>query len=147
MNETISVVIPSYNRATLIGRAIESVLQQTYSNIEIIVVDDASTDETESVVKRIKNDKLHYIKLKKNGGACKARNVGIRASKGEYIAFLDSDDIWNTDKLEKQMKILQEKKAKVVACNGWYEKANTKRLIANRQDIEIVDFNDLLNAK
>ena len=122
MNETVSVVIPTYNRAELINRAIESVLQQTYSDVEIIVVDDASEDETESAVKKIKSDKLRYIRLKQNGGACKTRNMGIRAAKGNYVAFLDSDDMWKTDKLEKQMAFLREKKAEVVACNGWYKR-------------------------
>lgn len=146
MNETVSVVIPTYNRAELINRAIESVLQQTYSDIEIIVVDDASEDETESAVKKIKSEKLRYIRLKQNGGACKARNTGIRAAKGNYVAFLDSDDIWNPDKLEKQMTFLREKKAEVVACNGWYKKGEMERLIAKQQDKEVVDLDDLLNA-
>lgn len=146
MNEMISVVIPTYNREELIIRAVNSVLAQTYMNLEVIVVDDASTDDTENELKRIESNKFRYIKLKKNGGACKARNVGIHAAKGDYIAFLDSDDVWRPEKLEKQMKHLQMKKAEVVACNGWYMNSSKKRLITNQRNKEIVNLNELLNA-
>ena len=146
MNKIISVVIPTYNREKLISRAVKSVLAQTYTDLEVIVVDDASTDDTETVVKKIESDRLRYIKIEKNGGACRARNAGIRAAKGDYIAFLDSDDTWNPDKLEKQIKYMQEKKAEAVACNGWNIKADEKRLIANQQNKETADLNELLNA-
>ena len=84
----VSVIIPTYNRGSLIGRAIVSVLNQTYKDIEVLVIDDASTDYTETVVDSIKDERLHYYKLEKNGGACRARNVGISKAQGEYIAFL-----------------------------------------------------------
>lgn len=146
MNKTISVIIPTYNREGLVGRAIKSVLSQTYKDVEVIVVDDASTDDTETEVKKIESDRLRYIKLNKNGGACRARNFGINEAKGDYIAFLDSDDIWNPDKLEKQMKYLLSKNAEVVACNGWYIKANSRRLITNPKNEELVNLRELLNA-
>jgi len=99
----VSVVIPTYNRALLLSRAIKSVLNQTYLNFEIIVVDDCSTDSTESVVKGFHDDRIRYIRHEKNQGASTARNNGIMASKGEYIAFQDSDDEWLSTKLEKQV--------------------------------------------
>lgn len=100
--EKISVVIPTYNREKLIVRSIESVLKQTYKNIEVIVVDDASDDNTKKVVKKIKDERIKYIKLESNKGACYARNVGIENASGKYVAFQDSDDVFHEDKIEKQ---------------------------------------------
>ena len=102
----VSVVIPTFNRSTLLTDAIDSVLTQTYSNYEIIVVDDGSTDDTADVVARYDN-KVRYI-YRENGGLSAARNTGIASAKGEYIAFLDSDDMFVATKLEKQVRILDE---------------------------------------
>lgn len=99
----VSIVIPTYNRAHLLSRAIQSVLNQTYSNFELLVVDDFSTDCTESVVKGFHDNRIRYIRHKKTQGAATARNNGIKATKGEYIAFQDSDDEWLPTKLEKQV--------------------------------------------
>lgn len=96
----ISVVIPTYNRAEFISSAIDSVLSQTHRNLELIIVDDGSTDNTEKIVN--KYDSVRYIKIN-NHGVGYARNIGIKASKGEYIAFLDSDDMWSCNKLELQL--------------------------------------------
>ena len=102
-NDTkISVVIPTYNRARLIKKSITSILNQTYKNIEIVVVDDASSDNTEEIVKSIEDSRIKYIKLKKNSGACVARNMGIKAAKGKYISFNDSDDEYLPEKIEIQ---------------------------------------------
>jgi len=100
----VSVVIPTYNRASTILRSIESVRKQSYKNIEIIVIDDASKDNTESVIQKyLPLSNFVYIKLTNNVGGAEARNIGIDKSNGEYIAFQDSDDEWMHDKLEKQM--------------------------------------------
>ena len=106
-NPTVSVVIPTYNRAHLIGRSIRSVLSQTYQDFEIIVVDDASTDNTEEVLRSLGNERIRYIRHEQNKGANAARNTGIKAARGKYIAFQDSDDIWLPDKLEKQMNVFK----------------------------------------
>lgn len=102
---TVSVIIPTYNRAYLIGKAIKSVLNQSYQDFELIVIDDASTDSTEDKIKEYqkKNNRIKYIKHMKNKGSSAARNTGIKAAKGDYIAFQDSDDEWLPGKLEKQM--------------------------------------------
>ena len=105
-NDLISVVIPTFNREKLVTRSIKSVLNQTLKNIEVVVVDDGSTDNTENAIKKIKDKRIKYYKLKKNSGACYARNFGISKSKGKYIAFQDSDDVFHKDKLEKQLKNL-----------------------------------------
>jgi glycosyltransferase involved in cell wall biosynthesis len=97
----ISVVIPTYNRIELLKRSIDSVINQTIKPSEIIIVDDGSNDGTEAMVKK-KYDSLKLIK-QKNKGASAARNTGIKASSGEWICFLDSDDEWKNDKLEKQI--------------------------------------------
>ena len=97
----ISVVIPTYNYANFIAEAVESVLTQTFPIFEIIVVDDGSSDNTEEVIKQF-GDKVRYIK-QKNGGVCAARNTGVKNASGDFIAFLDADDAWLAEKIEKQI--------------------------------------------
>jgi glycosyltransferase involved in cell wall biosynthesis len=103
--EKISIIIPSYNREKLIIRSINSILNQTYQNIEVILIDDGSTDNTKKVISQIKDKRFRYIKLRKNKGANVARNIGIQKAIGNYIAFQDSDDFFHSDKLEKQINI------------------------------------------
>lgn len=103
----VSVILPTYNRAHLIGRAIQSVLAQTYQDFELIIIDDGSTDNTEEIVKSINDERIIYILHKENKGPSAARNTGIKASKGEYIAFQDSDDEWLPEKLEKQIEAFE----------------------------------------
>lgn len=112
----VSVIIPSYNREKTIERAVMSVLNQTYKDLELIVVDDCSKDNTVEVLKSIKDDRLKIIRLEKNSGACVARNVGVENAQGDYIAFQDSDDEWLLDKLEKQMAIFEKVKVDLVFC-------------------------------
>lgn len=109
MNELVSVVIPTHNRADLLPRAIDSVLNQTYSNFEIIVVSDGSTDNTEEVVKSYsdKDSRIRFIGYSPARGGNIARNTGIVAAKGEYVAFLDDDDEWMPAKLEKQINVME----------------------------------------
>lgn len=111
----ISVIIPTYNRGSKILTAVNSVLSQTYRDIELIIVDDGSKDDTESVIRGVADDRVRYVR-QDNRGACAARNHGIRLAKGEYIAFQDSDDRWYKEKLEKQLRFLEEKGADVVFC-------------------------------
>ena len=112
----VSVIIPSYNREKTIERAVMSVLNQTYKDLELIVVDDCSKDNTVEVLKSIEDDRFRIIELEKNSGACVARNVGIENAQGDYIAFQDSDDEWLLDKLEKQMAIFEKEKVDLVFC-------------------------------
>lgn len=114
--EKISVIIPTYNREKTIKKALESVIQQTYSDLEIIVVDDNSSDNTIKEVKAIDDNRIKIIKNSCNRGACFSRNIGVEYSQGKYIAFQDSDDIWELDKLSKQLALLKEKKFDVVSC-------------------------------
>jgi len=130
----VSVIIPTYNREHLLDRAVKSVLNQTYQNFEIIVVDDASTDDTEKVIKRFNDKRIKYIKHKINsGGSAAPRNTGIKAAQGNYIAFQDSDDEWLPEKLEKQMKTFEEfPKTKVVYSGFWRIENGRKEYIPNK---------------
>lgn len=101
----VSVIIPAYNKAALTVKTIESVLQQTYKNVEIIVVDDGSTDDTRERLAPY-CDRIQYVR-KENGGACSARNMGIRLATGEYIGLLDCDDIYLPQKLELSVNYLE----------------------------------------
>ena len=110
----VSVVIPAYNRANSVRRSVESVLQQTYRHLEIIVVDDGSTDGTAEVLETFE-DRIQVIR-QPNGGPSSARNTGVAHSKGEIIAFLDSDDTWKPEKLERQVRLLQNAGSQVPCC-------------------------------
>lgn len=110
-----TVIIPTYNRETVLEKSIRSVLNQTCGELEVIVVDDGSMDRTKEVVESVKDARVFYT-YQKNSGACTARNRGAAMARGEYIAFHDSDDIWHPDKLEKQLKTLRETGADVVVC-------------------------------
>ncbi len=112
----VSTIIPTYNRSASISNSIISVLRQNYRNIELIVVDDGSNDNTEDVVSKINDSRLRYCKLSGHYGANYARNYGIDISNGEYIAFQDSDDVWHTDKLLKQLDFLTLTDSDAVFC-------------------------------
>lgn len=110
----VSAIIPTYNRGYIVDRAIESVLNQTYENIEVIVVDDGSTDNTQEKLKEY-GDRIRVV-YHRNSGPAAARNRGIEASRGEIIAFLDSDDVWLPTKLERQVSLLQRSRTYVPCC-------------------------------
>lgn len=103
----VSIIIPTYNREKTIETAVRSVLNQNYDNIEVIVVDDGSTDRTIEILESLHSDKLIILKNDKNRGACYSRNRGIEVSSGDYIAFQDSDDIWVPNKLETCISVLE----------------------------------------
>lgn len=108
MEELVSIIMPTYNRGYIIKNAINSILEQTYSNIELIIVDDCSTDNTSEVIKEYDDNRLFYYKLEKNSGANAARNFGILKSKGSYITFQDSDDVSEKERIREQVKCLNE---------------------------------------
>ena len=126
-NTTVSVIIPTCNRAHLIGRAVKSVLAQTYRDIEVIIVDDGSTDNTEEVVKSFDDPRIRYVKLDVNKGAAAARNAGIRLARGGFVAFQDSDDEWCREKLADQMDSFRDLSMKtgVVFTGIWRIKNDT----------------------
>ena len=99
----VTVIIPTYNRANQISRAIHSVQAQSYKHWELLIVDDASNDDTAKIISNIADSRIQYIRHETNQGAAAARNTALAQAKGEYIAFLDSDDEWIPAKLEKQV--------------------------------------------
>ena len=119
MNYTplVTAIITTHNRNDLVGRAIESVLHQTYKNLECIVVDDASIVSAEAVCRKYSVEFIYIPKAESKGGN-HARNVGIKAAKGEYIAFLDDDDYWLPTKIEKQVALIIEKQCALVYSNA-----------------------------
>lgn len=118
VQEKVSIIIPSYNRAKLLSAAVESLQRQTYQNIEIIIVDDCSTDDTAQVVAEIEDDRILYVKHEVNKGGGEARNTGMKYATGDYIGFLDSDDQWHKDKLERQMAVFKTKPEVGVVYTG-----------------------------
>ncbi|KKP77930.1 MAG: Glycosyl transferase family 2 [candidate division WS6 bacterium GW2011_GWF1_35_23] len=125
-NPRISVIIPAYNRAHTLDRAVQSVINQTYTNWELIIVDDASTDDTENLVKKYIDEKIKYYRNSVNKQKSYSRNRGVKVSVGEYVAFLDSDDEWLPEKLERQISSLEDK---YVGCfTGAYKVLGEKKI-------------------
>ena len=104
----VSVVVPTYNRAHLIGETIQSIIDQTYSNWELIIVDDGSIDDTKKVVDKFSDRRIQYLAIDHCGIFGKVRNVGMQKARGELIAFLDSDDLWTSNKLSFQLSLLKQ---------------------------------------
>lgn len=150
-NPTVSVIIPTYNRANLVDKAIKSVLNQTYQDFEIIVIDDGSTDNTEEIIRGFKDKRIKYIKkYKKNRGSPVARNIGIKIARGEYIAPLDSDDEWLPEKLDMQIKFFQDGPPElgVVYSHSCYMDESGKNInkLHNLREVEGYIYEDLLGG-
>jgi len=150
MKDLISIIIPTYKRSEMLSRAIESCLNQSYKNIEIVIVDDNSPDTeyrkaTSKFMSQYKNnDKIKYVKMPQNGGGAKARNYGIENSKGSYIAFLDDDDYFLEDKLKLQIEYM--KKNKLDACfTGSQTLDETKNaVVKNKRYKNFNEYDDML---
>lgn len=110
MKDLVSIIMPSYNTGKFIAESIDCVLAQTYENWELIIVDDCSTDDTDAIVTGYTDARIRYLKNEKNSGAAVSRNRALREAKGRWIAFLDSDDLWSPEKLEKQIAFMEENK-------------------------------------
>lgn len=109
MQELVSIIMPSYNAEKYIDASIKSVLAQTYSDWELIIVDDCSIDKTEEIIKGfLSDDRIRFFKNERNSGAALSRNYALRVARGKWVAFLDSDDIWHPEKLEKQLRFMKE---------------------------------------
>lgn len=141
MKSTVSVIIPTYNYGRFIRDAIESALAQTYPALEILVIDDGSTDDTESIVANF-GDRVRYVK-QANAGVCSARNRGAAESSGQYVAFMDSDDMWLATKLEKQMAVFtRDPEIKLMHCGMREfdsETGKTLRILIDGKDGWVAD--------
>ena len=146
INKMISIVTPSYNSSKFISETIESAISQTYQSWEMIIVDDCSTDGSQEIIKEYcKNDsRIKLFALEDNSGAAVARNRAINEANGEYIAFLDSDDLWTHDKLEKQLAFMQ--KNNYAFTYTFYKKIDEKGMSLNKNVTPpiSIDYNGLL---
>lgn len=138
----VSIIIPSYNRANLISETLESILSQTYRSIEILVIDDNSSDGTHSIVKKYvdKYSDLVFLYSNIGKGACAARNTGLSFARGEYIQFFDDDDIMLTNHIEKKVLAIEANNVDFVTCNYTFFCSETKE-ICGFKDIATIDHN------
>lgn len=150
---TVSIIIPTYNRAGILPRAIDSVINQTFEDFELIVVDDASTDGTAAVVDEYDDERITYICHETNAGNGTARNTGISNSTGTYVAFLDDDDVWLPTKLERQVAVFEQSPQSVGLVYCWMNYYHGDELIERRHptlqgDIlrEMLDKNAITSA-
>ena len=143
-NKLVSIIMPSYNTGKFIKESIESVLEQSYSNWELIIVDDCSSDNTDDIVAPyLVDSRIHYIKNEKNSGAAVSRNRALREAKGKWITFLDSDDLWHPQKLEKQIMFMVENDYKFtytdyrIQLNGkWLPYVYTGPMVVNKRKMK-----------
>ena len=146
MKSLVSIIMPSYNSVKFIPTTIESVLNQTYQNWEMIIVDDMSSDNSNDIINDFiqQDSRIKLIKLDKNSGPAIARNRAIKEAKGRYIAFLDSDDLWTPDKLSKQISFMQEHDV-ALSYTGYYRIAEESAEIIDKIHVpEKVDYSELL---
>lgn len=138
-DDLISVIIPTFNRRDKLFRSIKSVLDQTYSNIELIIVDDGSTDGTKAEVNKIRDERIRYIYLKENHGSAGARNVGVKEAKGKFIAFQDSDDEWKENKLQMQIEAIKKDPAIGLVYCAMEQYDYSGKLVATIPDGQLPD--------
>ncbi len=119
MDDLVSIIIPTYNRGALLLEAIDSILAQTYKNYEIIVVDDGSTENIEGMLEKYSGI-IRYVRIPHSGHPSVGRNTGISIARGEFIAFLDSDDRWASEKLEEQVDIMDKNSNVGLVCSNAY---------------------------
>ncbi len=137
MQPLVTVIIPTYNRAATIKRAIDSVLRQTYKELELIIVDDGSTDNTVEIIHSYQDKRIKLVCLFGNCGANIARNTGIKLAKGEYIAFQDSDDEWLQDKLEIQINYMEQTDKKICYCPYILYEGTMKKIIPDPSENKV----------
>jgi glycosyltransferase involved in cell wall biosynthesis len=146
MNNFISVIVPAYNVETYIGKCLDSILSQTYRDLEVIVIDDGSTDNTSNIIAHYAGDsRLKYVE-QKNSGVSAARNAGISAATGDYLAFVDSDDYLEPDMYKKLLAALIESQADIAVCNyNLIYEGHTVDKYSNMKD-EIINVSENVQA-
>jgi teichuronic acid biosynthesis glycosyltransferase TuaG len=145
-NEVVSVIIPVYNAEKYIGKTLESALNQTYRNVEIVLVDDCSKDNSRQVIESYtaKYNNVIYHLNEKNGGAAVARNTALQIAKGRYVAFLDSDDLWYPNKIERQLGLMKQKNAAICYTSIEMIDEYDKLVKGKRNVLDKVDYKFLL---
>jgi len=149
--ELVSVILPTYNRAHILSRAIESVLRQSYQNIELIIIDDCSNDNTNEIVNSYlnKDKRLFYIRNERNAGAAYSRNVGIEYSRGIFLMFLDSDCEYLPEKIEKAIALMYalEPSPDVIYSNMWREQKDAETVLSSNIKDKLLTPEDIFNCK
>lgn len=144
----VSVIMPAYNSEAFIAESIQSVINQTYKNWELLVVDDASEDSTRKIIRDFSNadDRIHFYENESNLGTHQARNKGIKKAQGDFIAFLDADDLWKPEKLEKQLKFLSQEN--IAACFSSYDLISEDGSLLHKkvQALTTLSYEKLLKA-
>lgn len=144
--DLVSIIMPAYNSGKYIKESINSVINQTYENWELLIIDDCSQDDTKRIIESysMSNSKIQFLKLSENSGAAVARNLGVKKASGKYIAFLDSDDLWYEKKLEKQVKFMK-KNNYYFTCTA-YSKIDESSQLLNQIVVpkQISAYDDLL---
>lgn len=146
----VSVIIPTWNREKTIKKAVLSALNQKLPPFEILVCDDGSTDNTYEIIKSIKDKKVKWIPGRHSGLPAVVRNRGIKESRGAWLAFLDSDDWWEKDKLEKQLNLVNKMQIKAVCTNAYvvnpHNDKKKKLYFSNKEVKDVIGFNELLKT-
>jgi glycosyltransferase involved in cell wall biosynthesis len=143
--ELVSIIIPTYNRGNIIVETVRSALGQTYKDVEVLVVDDGSTDDTKERIEAVGDSRVFYYRLQHFGYPAPARNYGIKRASGTYIAFLDSDDVWFPRKLETQIRFLQQNPNIVAIASNFVLFQGDRRPVLKLKVDRIVSFKDILN--
>lgn len=143
-NKLFSIIMPCYNAEKYLKQSIYSVLKQTYENWELIIINDCSTDRSFKISNSFKDHRISLINNLKNEGVAFSRNEGIKKAKGNFIAFIDSDDLWNEDKLLTQLNYLN--KGYDICCSNYIKIDEFGNFIKEIKDIEIVDFKSILKS-
>jgi len=138
----VSVIIPTYNRANMLKRALESVCNQSYEKLEIIVIVDNCIDNTLNIIKEINDRRIRYIELAENVGGAEARNIGINEAKGGYISFLDDDDEWMEEKVVEQINVFRKYTNIAIVSTNYYLTYNDKKIYMSQK--ENIDLSDIL---
>ena len=143
--ELVSIIMPNYNGEKYIEESLNTVLNQTYKNWELLIIDDCSKDKSVEIIREKYNDKrIKLIELKENKGSSHARNIGLEISKGKYIAFLDSDDLWLDEFLEKQVRFLKENEVSLVYSSYYIIDENSEEILNPYVVKNKVGYKDIL---
>lgn len=147
-NNLVSIITPMYNSERYIEYTIESVLKQTYTDWEMLIIDDCSTDKSADIAKSYakKDSRIKYIRVKENRGVSHARNIGLKEAEGQFIAFLDSDDIWNNKKLQKQVEFMKDNNYIITFTSYELIGENNEKLDKVVRVPKEVDYNTLLKG-
>lgn len=124
----VSIIIPVYNSSKYLKQCIDSVINQTYKNLEIIIIDDNSSDNSTEIINKIKDNRIKLVSNKKNKGVANTRNIGIKKATGSYICFLDSDDYWHNDKIKKQVDFIEKNNYTFIYSSYIYLRGNDKHI-------------------